>query len=128
MRVQQHALEARQLAVELGRRPLPGAITFAAHETHSSFDGGGVEKLDPSDEGMMRIDDHPDQHQDQPEDDENGRVVDRLVLLVERGPAQAAVAESAIGSIVEPAVSDFTRAGPRLPTKNPETIRKQPSP
>jgi hypothetical protein len=50
MRMQKHALETRQLAVELGRRPLPGAITFAAHGTHSSFDGGGVEKLDPSDE------------------------------------------------------------------------------
>jgi hypothetical protein len=50
MRVQEHTLEARQFTVELVRRPLPGAITFATHEIHSSFDGGDVEKLDPSNE------------------------------------------------------------------------------
>ena len=47
VRVQQHALEARQLAVDLGRRPVAGALTFAAHGPHDSFDGGGVQKLDP---------------------------------------------------------------------------------
>jgi len=43
-------------------------------------------------------------------------------------PTEPSVPNPGIGSIVEPEVSDFTRAGPRLPTKKPETIRKQPSP
>src|SRR4029079_17349250 len=52
-RVQQHPLEARQLAVDLGRRPLASALTFATHGPHDSLDGGGVEKLDPSNEGVV---------------------------------------------------------------------------
>src|SRR3954465_1369537 len=51
VRAQQDALERRQLAVELGRRPLARAVTVSVHRSHSSFDGGGGEKLDPSNEG-----------------------------------------------------------------------------
>jgi hypothetical protein len=42
---EQGVLERRQLAVDVGRRPLAGAITVAVHRAHISSDGGSVQKL-----------------------------------------------------------------------------------
>src|SRR5204863_4941892 len=45
MVLEQRALEAGQLAVQLERRPLARAIAFSVHGPHVTSDGGSVQKL-----------------------------------------------------------------------------------
>src|SRR5215510_4194950 len=90
MVVKQRAFERRQLAVEVGRSPAPRTLTLSVHGSHSSSDASTSGKLvgisvaiPESEKGMPGVEEDPD---------EDGGVVDRLVLLAERGPAQVAAA------------------------------------
>src|SRR5436190_18334130 len=46
MVLEQGTLERRQFPVDDGRCPLAGPLTVSLHGPHSTFDGGGVQKLD----------------------------------------------------------------------------------
>src|SRR5215210_1886358 len=143
MRAQQHALEARQLAVELDRRPLTGTVAVSTHRPHDSFDGGGPEKLDTRKGGSESRRDAAARRLQT----SDCRVSTSAPITTRINPSVTSTAEWLIasfcsssvaqrirrkpkpgnGSIVGAAVrsdSAFIRIGPRLPTKKPETIRK----
>ena len=134
MASQQRALERRQLAVEVGRCPLTGALTLlacmaltlaltAAHVAEVS----GMSLL--QNEGVPRVDERRRAATStSAERDEDRRVVDRLVLLVERRPADPARRRGPRSIVDAGRARPTSRArGRGCRRRSPATSRKQPT-